>query len=293
MTTLGLGVRYFANTGNEADIRVTELLTELVDAPDVTILLGHIEALADIEAVGRLARAAADAGKPLILLKAGRTPAGARAVGAHTASLPGDEAAFDDVLRERGAVRVQSMEEMADAALVFSAGRRANGRRLTIVTQSGGAGALATDAAIDAGLIVESWQREDREKLVPLLPYFGSTANPIDATGSLINDVTILARILDVVRDHDQTDTVLLVLGNCDSSAPEMVATIAAAYPETSKPFVVSWTGGNGRARQALLSAGVPAYSDPSRAVRALSLLVEHSEPAALPTAVGQARAQI
>jgi acyl-CoA synthetase (NDP forming) len=283
MTSLGLGVRYFANTGNEADITVTELLTQLVDADDVTTLLGHMEALPDLASVARLATAAADAGKPLILLKAGRTAAGARAVGAHTASRPGDDGKFDEVLRERGAVRVYSMEEMADVALLFSAGRRANGRRLTIITQSGGAGALATDAAVEAGLIVEPWLPEDRDKVAPLLPYFGSTANPIDATGSLINDVSILARTLDVVRDHDDTDAVLLVLGNCDSTAPEMVAAIQAAYPETSKPLAVAWTGGNGQARRALLDAGIPTFTEPARAVRAVAHLVCHGQRLGVP----------
>jgi acetate---CoA ligase (ADP-forming) len=277
MTALGLGVRYFANTGNESDITVTELLTELVDAPDVAILLGHMEALPDLQAVGRLAAAAAAAGKPLVLLKAGRTSAGARAVGAHTASRPGDDSAFDDVLRRHGALRVFTMEEMADTALVFAAGRPAKGRRLTIVTQSGGAGALATDAAVESGLTVDLWSPEDRARIAPLLPYFGSTANPIDATGSMINDVSILARTLDVVGAHEDTDVVLIVLGNSDRSAPEIVATVTAAHAATDKPVVVAWTGGSGQPREALLAAGVPTYADPTRAVRAAARLVEHS----------------
>jgi len=169
------------------------------------------------------------------------------------------------------------MEEMADTALVFSAGRRPSGRRLTIVTQSGGAGALATDAAVERGLCVEPWRSEDRDRLAALLPYFGSTANPIDATGSMINDVGILARTLEIVGENDETDVVLVVVGNSDRHAVEIVATVKSAHAASEQPFVVAWTGGSGRPRRALLEAGVPTYSDPGRAVRAIGHLVDHS----------------
>src|SRR4051812_17676658 len=156
MNALGVGVRYFANPGNSCDITVTEVLTELAGEADVAVLLGHIESFGDRAALEHLACTAEQAGKPLVLLKAGRTAAGARAIGAHTASHPGDDAVFDRVLHEHGGIRVDSMEALADAALAFVDGRRARGRRLTIVTFSGGAGALTADAAVEHGLVVES-----------------------------------------------------------------------------------------------------------------------------------------
>ncbi|MDF3310768.1 CoA-binding protein [Rhodococcus sp. T2V] len=286
MNSLGLGVRYFANTGNEADVTVVELLAGLVDAPDVSVLLGHIEGVQDFTALEELMHSAADRGKPLVLLKAGRTPAGSRAVAAHTASVAGDDDAFERAAATYGAVRVHSMEAMADAALAFVAGRPAAGRRLTVVTQSGGAGALAADTAVELGLVVEPWQSEDRELLASHLPYFASTANPIDATGSLINDVGILTRTLQVACDNDDTDAVLVVLGNSDAGADAMVDALRRAYAETSKPFFVAWTGGSGRPRRQLLESGIPTYSEPGRAVRVLSYLVEHSlRHATAPTA--------
>jgi acyl-CoA synthetase (NDP forming) len=286
MNSLGLGVRYFANTGNQADITVVELLTALVDAPDVDILLGHLEGFTDPGALEKLTRAAADRGKPLVLLKAGRTPAGSRAVGAHTASVAGDEEAFAQILADHGSVRVRSMEAMADAALGFVSGRQATGRRLTVVTLSGGAGALATDAAVEHGLVVDPWESADRERIATGLPYFGSTANPIDVTGSMINDIGILSRTLRVVSANDETDALLVVLGNADKGAAEIVETLTAAYASTAKPFFVAWTGGSGRPREQLLAAGIPTYPDPHRAVQALNHVVEHSlrgvaEPAA------------
>lgn len=274
MTGLGLGVRYFANPGNGSDVSVVEVLHALVDAPDVDLLLGHLEGVRDMTALTELARSAAAYDKPLVLLKAGRTEAGARAVAAHTGSVAGDDAELSRVLAEHGAHRVDGMEELADAALAFSSGRRTAGRRLTVVTQSGGAGAIAADTAVGLGLQVEPWPTtDDRDRLAAFLPYFGSTGNPVDCTGALINDVSILEQTLDIVCGNADTDAILVVLGNCDKGSAGMVAALQAACKATAKPFFVSWTGGSGRPRLELLTAGVPTYSDPVRAVRALARL--------------------
>jgi acyl-CoA synthetase (NDP forming) len=278
MTSLGLGVTYFANTGNEVDVTVTEVLSALVDAPDVELLMGHIEGCKDLAALGALAAAATQHNKPLILLKSGRTPAGARAVAAHTSSIAGDDAAFDAVLAKHGAIRVPSMEAWADTALAFVGGRRAAGPRLTIVTLSGGGGALAADRAVDLGLQVDTWSNDgDRAALAAELPYFGSTMNPIDVTGAMINDLSLLERTLQIVNDNDDTDAVLVLLGNADRGSEEIVATLTKAHGATSKPFLVAWTGGSGRPRKALLEAGVPTYTDPNRATESIHRIVQFS----------------
>ncbi|MCS7050064.1 MAG: CoA-binding protein, partial [Thermomicrobium sp.] len=260
ITSRGLGVRYFANTGNQADVTAIELLTELADAPDVEILLGHIEAGDDLTGLERLARTADDRGKPLLMIKGGQTPPGARAVAAHTASDVGDDAAARELLTQNRAVLVDSMEELADAALAFASSRRAGGRRLTIVTQSGGAGALAADMAIRCGLEVETLSAHDRASAALHLPYYGSTQNPIDVTGSLINDPEILEPILRVVCQSLDTDVVLVVLGNCDRASDALVPILRAGYASTGKPFFVSWSGGSGQPRRDLLAAGVPTF---------------------------------
>jgi acetate---CoA ligase (ADP-forming) len=277
MNRSGVGVRYFANTGNEADITAVELLRALVDAEDVELLMGHLEGVKNAGAFEDLVQATDRRGKPLLLLKAGRTPSGARAVAAHTASTAGDDAAFDAVLAGGGAIRLRSMEAMADAALLFVTGRRPDGARLSIVTLSGGAGALAADAAVEEGLVVEPWSPAAREQLAAELPYYGSTANPIDVTGSMINDIGILGRTLAAALDNADTDSVLVVMGNADRGAEEIVAAVQAAYAATEKPFAVAWTGGSGRGLTRLQEGGIPAYPDPTRAVAALAHLTRFS----------------
>lgn len=274
MTSLGLGVRHFVNTGNEVDVSVVEVLDALVDRDDVDLLLGHLEGFADPIALDRLCARARAAGKPLVLLKAGRTSAGDRAIGAHTGSTGGDDAKFNAILEAHGALRARSMEEMADLAQVLVAGRRAGGPRLSIVTQSGGAGALTTDVALDLGLVVEPMADATRAEVAALLPFFASTANPLDLTGALINDPSILDRTLAITLASDETDVLLVVLGNSDAAAKELVEICVKHHDATTKPFVVAWTGGTGQARADLLAAGVPTYAEPVRATEAVARLV-------------------
>jgi acyl-CoA synthetase (NDP forming) len=279
-TLVGLdaGVRYYANTGNECDVSAPELLAELARAEDVDVLMGYLESFAGKAHLEEAAREARQRDKPLLLLKAGRTPSGVRAVGAHTASIPGEDAEFDALVAGNGAIRVHRMEEMVDAALAFRPKRRASGSRLTIVTSSGGTSSLATDAATDEGLRVDEWSKQARDGVADILPAFGSALNPIDLTGWLLTDPELLDRMIGRIIAHDATDMILVVLGNADRCADDLVKAILANYDKTDKPFAVSWTGGSGRPRKQLLAAGVPTYTDPARAVKALAHVARHSE---------------
>jgi len=277
MQALGVGARYYANTGNEADISVAELLGALAQASDVEILVGYLE---DGRRLDRLAEAAATAdalGKPLILMKSGVTKEGARAVGFHTASMPGSDAEFTALVERHGAIRVEGMEAAADVAMLFRPGRRASGRRLAIVTSSGGSSALTTDAAAQCGLAVESVSVETELALRGMMPHYGSAANPIDLTGSLLNDAPMLQGALAKVVADPLVDMVLVVIGNADRGSAALVEGIHRGYLATGKPFAVAWTGGSGRPRQALLDLKVPTYAEPLRAVRALQRLADFS----------------
>lgn len=274
---LGAGVRYFANTGNEADVHACELLAALAETRDAEILLGYLEGVKDPAVLAEAARRARRHDKPLVLLKAGRTESGRRAVSYHTAADAGSYEAFGDLAAAHGAVVVDGIEPWLDAAIAFLPGRRARGARLTIVTQSGGAGALATDAAVGAGLAVPEWSAGAQAGVTDAVPSFGSARNPIDLTGSLLTDPDLLAGVLHRVACDEGTDVITVVLGNSDGSAGPMTEAIKAAYCRTSKPLSVAWTGGNGLARRQLRSAGIPVYSDPGRAVRALAQVVKHS----------------
>ena len=271
MVNMGVGVRYYANTGNESDVTAGELLDELANADDTEVLLGHIEDGRRLDLLEKSAASARQRGKPMILLKAGASAAGKRAVRLHTGSEAGNDGEFQAIVQRHGAIRVDSMEAAADTALIFCAGRRSTGRRLVIITQSGGAAALATDAAIQSGLEVNEPRLEVQAVLRAMLPEYGSASNPIDLTGLLLTEQSLLERSLSAVISEPEIDMILVVLGNSDRGAEALVEGLHQSYLRTNKPFAVSWSGGSGIPRQKLLELKVPTYTDPHRAVRALA----------------------
>jgi acyl-CoA synthetase (NDP forming) len=274
---LGIGVSYYLNTGNEADLSASELLDALIGADHVRVLLAYLEGVTDGPRLLEAARRAHAVDKPIIVVKAGRSAAGARAALSHTASLATDDAVFDGVARQYGIIRVDGPEAMLDAAQLFATGRRTEGRRLTTLSVSGGAGALMADAAAEHGIEVGAWDAEWQRKMTEAIPRYGSPRNPVDLTGSLISEPAILRRALDVAVAHPGTDMIAVLLGNADSCADELIDAIVTARDRTRKPVVAVWTGGSGRPRQRLRELGIPCYTDPGRTAAALSALAGFS----------------
>jgi acyl-CoA synthetase (NDP forming) len=278
MVASGVGVRYFANTGNEADVSVGELLGVLAMAPDVDVLIGYLEDARRLDGLDESAHLADSMGKPLLLLKSGVTAEGARAVGFHTGSQPGDDADFQALVDRHGAIRVESMEAASDTAMLFRQGRRAGGPRVAIVTSSGGASAITTDAAIQLGLRIDPPSAAVQDAIRLMLPEYGSVANPVDLTGALLTDTTLIRRVLDQLVLDPNVDVILVVLGNADRGGEALVEGIAEVCARTRKPFVVSWSGGSGRPRQSLQARRIPTYAEPLRAVRSIKRLVDFSQ---------------
>src|SRR5204862_8276976 len=131
----------------------------------------------------RLARRVARR-KPILALKAGTTAAGARAASSHTAALAGSDAAIDALFRQAGVLRARTLEELIDAAALFSSQPLPRGRRVAVVTNAGGLGILCADACDTAGLELPALGAETREALAALLPREASLANPVDLLGS-------------------------------------------------------------------------------------------------------------
>ena len=232
----------------------------------------YLEALNAPHALQQLSRTSARTSKPVIVLKSGRTEAGAAATKVHTGSAGSPGAETAGRLRDLGFVTL-SLREAVDATQVFAAGRTPAGNRLTTVSMSGGAGVLMTDDAHDAGLRVDELPGEWRAPITAEIPSYGSSRNPIDMTAEFIKDPTILSRVLHVVTDHPDTDMIAVLLGNAERDSAAVVETLVASYAATSKPMVVVWTGGSGAPREALSRAGVPTFSDGADAARALGHL--------------------
>lgn len=271
----GLGLGWAVNTGNEADVDAVEVLTELAGLDECRALLGYVESLRDGAALRRLAAL----GKPVALIKAGSSEAGARAAASHTGALAASDTVVDGVLRQLRIARARDVDELLDLGDAFETPRRPVGTRVAVVTTSGGSGILAADAIAARGLDLAAFSPASQQALDAIVPAFGSAANPVDITATVMSDPALFDRCLDAVADDPGVDSVLacfcvLTGGDVD----RMVASLAQVAERTGKPVLVARTGADflaPKAAEALRTAGIPAYPTPARAVRALAALWE------------------
>ena len=264
-----LGFSVFASLGNQADVNETDLVAALAEDPETRVVLGYLEGVADGRAFFTALRAAA-ARKPCVLLKAGRSAEGARAVSSHTGALAGSDRAFDAAVRQAGALRVHTLEEMFDVARALVTGRIAPGRRVVMVTNGGGLGILATDAARDAGLAVTPPAPAVQAALREVLPPHAAVGNPIDLIGDAAPS-RYGAALHALSAEPDSL--IVMVSPQAATDAAGVARAILGATRGWPAPVLAVLAGG-ARVRPgvaALEEGGVPCYPFPERAVRALS----------------------
>lgn len=275
----GLGLYAAVTTGNEADVGALEALAALAAEPDTAAVLGLCESIADAASL----RAIAASGKPAALLVAGGSRAGARAAASHTGALTTDARIVAGALRQLGIPQVSDVDELLDVGDAYEAasasGRwpRPPGDRVAVVTTSGGSGILAADAIEAFGLGLAELAPSTVDALRAVVPAYGSVANPVDVTATVMRDRTLVARCLAAVADDPGVDQVIAcfcVLTGDDVGA--IVGALTDTARRSGKPVFVARTGSDALApdaASALRAAGVPAYPTPRRAVRAAAAL--------------------
>lgn len=265
----GLGIGTFISTGNEADLTLGSVTSALVQRDGTRGILGYIEGVRDPEAFRSALAAAQEQGIPMAFLKVGTSDQGAQAAQSHTGSLAGEDAVYDGLFAQYGVARAHSFQDLLDLGRIMPL-PRARGHRVAIVTISGGAGIVAVDAAATNGLDVPHWDQEWQDRMAAHLPSFATTTNPIDTTGAGILDGGLMRGVLDLCDEHPETDVTVLILGNMERYEDQVTAMLADIHREHTTPLVVVWVGGSGRPATLLAPHGIPTYSDPVAAMRAL-----------------------
>ena len=177
----GLGISKFVSYGNGADLREIELLRYLADDPDTHVVALYIESVSDGPEFMQAARECTRH-KPVVVIKSGRSQSGQRATLSHTGSMAGADAVYDAALRQCGAIRVDTIEELFDLCKAFAWLPGLEGDRIAIVTNSGGPGVMAADWAEGIGLQIRSPVPPSKAKLAEFLPPYCAFKNPIDLT---------------------------------------------------------------------------------------------------------------
>lgn len=269
----GLGLGWVVNTGNEADVSAVEVMAAVLAEPGCHGVLAYLESLTDYAGL----RTVAATGVPVAVLKAGRSEAGAAAAASHTGALATGDRVVDAALRQAGIVRVDDVEELLDVGEVMGMEQRPRGGRVAVVTTSGGSGILAADAIAAHGLELAQLAPETLQVLDRIVPAFGSTANPVDVTASVMSNAELFDRTLDVIADDPGVDLVIAcfcVLTGQD--VDDVVASLARVAERSGLPVLAVRTGANHLAPQAgelMRTAGIPCYPTPARAVRAAAAL--------------------
>jgi len=273
----GLHFGYFVATGNECDVGFVEVMEEVIRDPRIKVGAGFIESVRDGPGLVRLASAALSNGRPLVLCKLGRTPAGAKAVASHTGSLAGSDRVFDGICRQYGIVRARNDEQLLDFVSAFVNCPLPEGRRLGILTRSGGAGALMADRASEVGLEMAVLTEGTCERLKSILPEFGSFQNPVDVTGMGMFNPGMIGDAFQMVLDDPHVDVGIIWMGST-REVDFMVEVFLDLKRKARKPFVIAWVGVSDSAMQALAAGNVAVFRGSEPAVDAVAALTAYAQ---------------
>ncbi len=269
-----IGFSKFISFGNKAGVSETELIEYLYHDDRTDVILLYLEELREgrrlVEAARRVTRG--PRAKPILAIKAGRTPQGADAAASHTGSLAGEDAVCDAVFREAGIIRVDSIEELFNSAVLYTYQPMPAGRRLAIVTNAGGPGVMATDAAIRAGLSVPRLAESTTASLKKSLPPTANVKNPVDVIGDARADRYMAA--LEAVLDDPGVDQALVILTPQSMTDIEAIAeAVCQIQKKAAKPIACSFMGGTDVAAgiRIFQKARVPHYFLPQWACRAMA----------------------
>jgi len=293
-----IGLSHFITTGNECDITVAECIHHLAGDPEVGVIACYSEGVQDGRAFLEALLAARAAGKPVVIIKVGSSPAGQEAARSHTASVAGDDAVFDAAVRFGGAERVHDTQAFIDLIYTLSRHPPLSGRRLGVLTMSGGAGVLMADAASANGLELPPLPDDPRRWLEERIP-FGSAANPVDTTAQAVNDMSLVRDALRAMLDQGGFDAVVSFFMSWPASptiGPDLKAAIAQGIEGFDDRTVAIALNAGEDVKADFDDAGMLVFDDPTFAVEALAASARIGErlrapvPELPPLAAGRAR---
>lgn len=307
-TEAGVGFSSFTSVGNEAETEFADFVAYLLDDPNTEVIGGYLEGAKDAAKLRAVADAALRRGKPILILKVGRTGAGARAASSHTGSLAGDDQVYDAFFRQLGIVRIEALSELTAFAILHRSGRDFRGQRVGILSGSGGHGVMLADRCESLGLEVPEITGETREKLEGYLPSFGSARNPVDLTAQAGTDPTMVWKCLRAMVEDPNIDVVIMQAHFHDEHGPRAAQELIEIYEATSKRIVVTASTRKlsrfaKESLKLIRAAGIPLLPDAMQAAQAIAHLswyqrtasrvreadaAERARPAIAPAALGR-----
>ena len=276
-----IGFSHFISLGNSADVDFGDVLDYLCDDPRTRAILLYVESITSARKFMSAARAAAR-NKPVIVVKAGRAPEGARAAMSHTGALAGSDAVYEAAFRRAGIVRVKTTRELFDAAETLARMKSFSAERLIIVSNGGGPAVLATDALIEGKGVLAPLSPSMMTQLDAVLPKNWSHNNPVDIIGDA-PDKRYAAALEALVSNGaaDVSDAVLLIHApTAVASSTDIANTCAPILKNCSRAVLTCWMGGDTikEAEKICADAGIATYSTPEEGVGAFLQVVHYRQ---------------
>ena len=280
---LGVAFSHWISVGNEGDLGIEDFIGYAADDPDCHVICLFVEVIRRPEAFAAAAARARAAGKPVVAYKTGWTDAGRATTASHTGAMASADAVYSAFFRRHGVVRVADLSDLFTVATALSAAGGAAGRRVGIVSMSGGACSILVDYCESLGLEVPAFRGELRAALEALLPAYATSGNPVDVTATGIQQPELVSDSMRLVLGSGAVDLVLLQLGtNADPSAAVMAAQLAELSRTSPVPFLVGRLGAPALAPAALeiyAAAGIPVFRWPEQLAAAAAASVTLGRP--------------
>ncbi|MHB8511800.1 MAG: acetate--CoA ligase family protein [Actinomycetota bacterium] len=239
---LNIPIKYWAPTGNEADLEFADFVEFFVDDPEIAVIAAYIEGFKSIPRLRQAAEKAARAGKPIVLVKVGRTEAGQKMAMAHTGHLTGSDAVHDAFFKQYGIVRVDDLDELLDTAAMFTRLRKPSGDGIGIYAISGGTGAHMADLCAWGGLKLPTLEQKTQEKLRTLIPDYLTVSNPVDNGAQAVRKPGQNKMLIETVLEDPNIDLLLCpITGILPSMSKIVTGDIVDAYRSASKGIVAIW----------------------------------------------------
>ena len=273
---LKMGLAKVISFGNKADLNEVDFLEALAEDKETSVIAGYLESITEGNKFLQVAEQAASH-KPVVVLKVGVTQAGAKAASSHTGSLAGADMAYGAAFKRSGVIRAENFEALFDYAIALAMQPLPQGNRVAIITNAGGPGIMAADAAETAGLKMMPPTAETQKKLRECLPASAAFGNPVDVIGDADPDRYMKA--FELVQEDPNTDAIIVVVTPQNMTQPLALAEKLAAAHHGKKPLLAAFLGGNEviPARERLMALNIPSYPSAERAVAALQAMQDYA----------------
>ena len=275
----GLGLSKLVSTSNEADLGMADFVNYLTDDPSTKVIVLYLESIRHPEKFRAAALRAKQAGKPIVVYKVGKSEAGIKAAVSHTGALAGSDKMYDALFKQTGIIRANKFSDFLDIPAALSSGRVLKGKRVAILTSTGGAGTLVADSLGEWGFETPVPDEKTAERLRTLQP--GDQAvldrNPIDVTLAGLQP-DLLRGAISALLDSPSYDALILILGSSSLSMPDLMAGAVRDCMKTSDKPVIAYVSPHAPIAGALMTKlGVPAFSQPESCSVALSSMLHAS----------------